>query len=121
MTVSSTLAILLLLGVVAGAFATFGNFASTVGLKISGSTITFSSSGFLAASSLASTGSAIGTFDSSICLASTVEDVPSPSFGTVAVSMYLGRCVRTLIFLPFGTTEMAEAAVFLVFPCFHEG
>jgi hypothetical protein len=45
-TASSTLAILLLLGVVAGAFATFGNSASASGLKISGSAITFSSSGF---------------------------------------------------------------------------
>jgi hypothetical protein len=109
------------LGVVAGAFATFGNSASAGGLKISGSTIAFSSSGFLAASSLASTGSTIGTFSNSIRLASAVEDVPSPSFGTVAVSMYLDRCVRTLIFLPFGAAEMAEVAAFLFFPCFHEG
>jgi hypothetical protein len=50
-----------------------------------------------------------------------VEDVPSSNFGTVAVSIYLGRWVKTLIFLPFGTTEMAEGVVFLFFPCFHEG
>jgi hypothetical protein len=50
-----------------------------------------------------------------------MEDVPSPSFGTVVVSIYLGRCVKTLIFLPFGTTEMAEVVVFLFFPCFREG
>jgi hypothetical protein len=39
----------------------------------------------------------------------------------VAISIFLGRCVKTLIFLPFGTAEMAEVAVFLFFPCFHEG
>jgi hypothetical protein len=118
MTASSTLAILLLLGVVAGAFATFGNSASAGGLKISGSAIAFPSYGSLAASSLAS---AAGTFGNSVCYASAVEDIPSLSFGTLAVSMYLGRCVKTLIFLPFGKTEMAEAAVFLFFPCFREG
>jgi hypothetical protein len=52
---------------------------------------------------------------------SVVEDVPSTSFDIVAVSMYLGRCVNTLIFLPFSAAEMAEVAVFLFFPCFHEG
>jgi hypothetical protein len=52
---------------------------------------------------------------------SAVEDVPSPSFGTVAVSMYLGRCVKTLIFLPFGIAEMAEMVAFLFFPYFREG
>jgi hypothetical protein len=51
---------------------------------------------------------------------SAVEDVPSASFGTVAVSMYLGRCVKTLIFLPFGAAEMAELAAFLFFPCYRE-
>jgi hypothetical protein len=55
------------------------------------------------------------------CPSSAVEGVLSTSFGTLAVSMYLGRCVNTLIFLPFGATEMAEVAVFLFFPCFHEG
>jgi hypothetical protein len=52
---------------------------------------------------------------------STAEEVPSASFGTLAVSMYLGWWVKTLIFLPFGVAEMAEAAAFLFFPCFHEG
>jgi hypothetical protein len=127
MRASSTLAILLLLGVVAGAFATFGNSASAGGLKISGSAIALPRSGSLVASSLASapcfgvlTGSAAATFGNSTCSASAVEDVPSLSFGTMAISMYLGLCVNTLIFLPFGTTEMAEAAVFLFFPCFRE-
>jgi hypothetical protein len=46
---------------------------------------------------------------------------PSASIGTLAVSMYLGRCVKTLIFLPFGVAEMAEAAAFLFFPYFRKG
>jgi hypothetical protein len=52
---------------------------------------------------------------------STAEEAPSACFGTLAVSMYLGRCVKTLIFLPFGVAEMAEVATFIFFPCFHEG
>lgn len=129
MTTSSTLAILLLLGVVAGALATFGNSVSTGGLKISGSTIVSSNSGFLVAPSLASTGSTIDTFstivDSSAlraagasCSASVAEDVSSSNFSTMVVSIYLGRWVKTLIFLPFGTAGMAEVAVFLFFPAF---
>jgi hypothetical protein len=52
---------------------------------------------------------------------STAEEGPSASFGTLAVSMYLGQCVKTLTFFPFGVVEIAEAATFLFFPCFHEG
>ena len=62
MTTSSTLAILLLLGVVAGAFATFGSSTSTGWLRISGRFVAFSNSSFLVVSSSASTGSTIGTF-----------------------------------------------------------
>jgi hypothetical protein len=54
MIASSTLTILLVLGVVAGAFATFGNSALAGGLKISSSITAFFSSGSLAAFSLAS-------------------------------------------------------------------
>jgi hypothetical protein len=75
MTASNTLAILLLLGVVARAFATFGNSASAGGLKISSGIIVSSSSGFLTAFSLASATfsgisivSVVGTFGKSICL-----------------------------------------------------
>jgi hypothetical protein len=39
----------------------------------------------------------------------------------VAVSIYLGLWVKTLIFLPFGTTAIVEAATFLFFPCFRRG
>jgi hypothetical protein len=52
---------------------------------------------------------------------SAVEGVPSTSFGTLVVSMYLGQCINILIFLPFSAAEMAEVAVFLFFPYFHEG
>jgi hypothetical protein len=123
--VSSTLAILLLLGVIAGAFDTFGISGSADGLKIFGSPTVSPSSGSLAAFPLASapcfgisTDPVAGTFDNSAnfslglagagCYTSAVEDVPSPSFGTMAVSMYLGKCVKTLIFLPFGTTKMPK-------------
>jgi hypothetical protein len=138
MTASSTLTILLLLGVIAGAFDTFGNSGSGGGLKIFDSPAIFSSSGSSAAFPLdsaacfgASVNSVAGTFGSSAnssfepagagCPGSVVEAIPSPSFGTVAVSIYLGRCVKTLIFLPFGATEMAEVAAFLFFLYFREG
>jgi hypothetical protein len=138
MTASSTLAILILLGVIAGALVIFGNPDSAGGLKIFGSSTFSPNFGSLGASSLASApsfnvsaGPITGTFGNSDrsslgmagagCSASAMEDVPSPSFGNVAVSMYLGWCVKTLIFLPFGTIEMAEAVVFLFFSCFHEG
>jgi hypothetical protein len=139
MTASSTLAILLLLGVIAGAFDTFGNSGSGSRLKIfcgpavssqSGSLTTFplASAVFFGASADPVAGTFGTSTDSSTlwlagadCPGSAMEDVPSPSFDTVAVSIYLGRCVKTLIFLPFGTTKIAEAAVFLFFPCFREG
>jgi hypothetical protein len=132
MTVSSTLAILLLLGVVAGAFVTFGNSASIDGLIIFGIITVSSNSGSLAASSLASTGLTIGTFGTTIdpsalrvageaCFASAVEEVYSPNSGTTVVSIYRGRWVKTFIFLPFGTTVVAEAAVFLFFLSFSRG
>jgi hypothetical protein len=65
-----------------------------------------------------------GTFGASAGLGhhgSAVEDVPSASFDTVVILMYRGRCVKTLIFLPFGAADMAEIAIFLFFPWFHEG
>jgi hypothetical protein len=45
----------------------------------------------------------------------------SLSFGTSAVSMRLGRCVKTLTFFDLDTLEVAEVATFLFFPCFHVG
>jgi hypothetical protein len=53
--------------------------------------------------------------------ASIAKYVSSPNLSTVVVSIYLGRRVKTLIFLPFGITVMAEVAAFLFFPCFREG
>jgi hypothetical protein len=121
---------------------TFGNSGSGGGLRIFGSLADSSSSGSSTVFSLASAGrfgaSASSIFscpaifgtsaDSSLALAgvgyssSEAEEIPSTSFGTLAVSMYLGRCVKTLIFFPFSVAEMAEAAAsFLFFPCFREG
>jgi hypothetical protein len=138
MIASSTLAILLL-GVIAGAFDTFGNSGSSGALKIFGGPTVSSRSGSSTAFPLASAvcfGASAdpdaGTFGTSAdslalrstgaeCPGSAIEDVPSPSFGTVVVSIYLGQCVKTLIFLPFGTTEIAEATFFFFFPCFREG
>jgi hypothetical protein len=62
MTTSSTLAILLLLGDVAGAFVTFGNSTSIDGLRFFGSITVLSNSGSLATSSLASVDPTIDTF-----------------------------------------------------------
>jgi hypothetical protein len=131
-TASSTLAILLLLGVVAGAFVTFGNSSSTGGLRIFDIITVFSNSSSSATSSLASADSIIGTFGTTInpsvlrvagasCFSSVVEEVPSPNSGTTVVSMYRGRWVKTFIFLPFGTTVVAEVAVFLFYPCLLKG
>jgi hypothetical protein len=134
---SSTLTILLLLGVIAGVLDTFSNSGSAGGLKIFGSPDVFPSSGSSVAFPLASTaclGASAdpveGTFGASAdpslepagvgCPGPEVEDIPSASFGTVAVSMYQGRCVKTLIFLPFSATEMAEVAVSL-FSLFSRG
>jgi hypothetical protein len=52
---------------------------------------------------------------------SAAEEVASASFVTLVVSMYLGRCVKILIFFPFGVAEMAKVAAFHFFPCFREG
>src|SRR5699024_3640668 len=111
-TASSTLAILLLLGVAAGPFCIFGKFASTGGLRISGIFTVSSTFDSSVISSLASAGPTVGTFgitiDSSAlctmeaaCFASVVEEVPSPNSGTIDGSIYHGRWVRTFIFLPF--------------------
>jgi hypothetical protein len=86
----------------------------------------------LATSSLALAASAIGTFGTTVDSSAlrvagaagsalATEDVSSHNFGIVAVSMYLGLWVKTLIFLPFGATGMAKVAAFLFFPCLREG
>jgi hypothetical protein len=136
-TAFSMLAILLLLGVIAGALDTFGNSGSGSGLKIfcspAGSSSSGSSAAFLASAGCfgASADSFAGTFDTSAnsplapvgvgYFGSVVEEAPSVSFDTLAVSMFLGRCVKTLIFLPFGVVEITEVAAFLFFPYFREG
>jgi hypothetical protein len=96
------------LGFVAGAFVTFSSSASAGGLRIFGNITVFSNSVSLATLSLASADPTIGTsdtlVDSSVLRAagaagsaSAAEDVSSPNFGTVAVSIYLGLWVKTLI------------------------
>jgi hypothetical protein len=121
-----------------GAFDTFDNSGFIGRLKIFGSLAVSPSSGSSVAFSLASAvcfgalaESVAGTFGTSAGSSSksagagypcsAIEVVLSVSFGTMAVSIYLGRCVKTLIFLPFGAAEMAEVAVFLFFLCFREG
>jgi hypothetical protein len=143
MTASSTLAILLLFGVTAGIFYTFSSSVSCGGLKVFGCSTDFLNSGSSVVFALASVGhfgtSAISAFDFSApafeigssvdptmasavagCFGSAAED-PSVGFGTLAVSKCLGRCVKTFTFFPFSVAEIAEAAAFLFFPCFHEG
>jgi hypothetical protein len=105
-TTSSTLAILLFLGVDVGTFDTFSNSVLHGGLRAFGCPTTFSS------------------FDSSAGterLGSGIQADLSINFSTSAVSMCLGRRVTTLTFFYFGVLEDAGVAVFLFFPCFHEG
>jgi hypothetical protein len=140
-TASNTLAILLLLGVTTGALGTFGNSGSGGGLKIFCNPVDSPSSSTSAAFSVALAECFGAPIDSNFSRpfisgtsadsplepvgagypGSAVEDVPLASFGIMAVSMYLGRCVKTLIFLPFGAAEMAEVASFCLFTCFREG
>jgi hypothetical protein len=110
---SSTLAILLFLGVVAGMLDGFDSSAVHVGLSAFNCSAAFSSFGSSAGFVLAPTdteqlGSAIGV-------------TLSISFGTSAVSMRLGRRVKTLTFFDFNVLEVTEVATFLFFPCFREG
>jgi hypothetical protein len=112
-TASSTLAILLLFGVIAAIFDTFGSSVSCNRLKAFGCSIDFLSPSSLADSDLVSTGAEK--------LGSHVEVDPSIGFDTLVVSACLGRCVKTLTFFVFGVLEIAEAVAFLFFPCFHEG
>jgi hypothetical protein len=106
---SSTLAILLLLEVIAGALGTFGNFGSGGGLRIfcnladspsSSTSVIFSVASAECFSTLADSifscpiisGTSVDSPLEPVGVGypgSTVEDVPSASFGTEAVSMYL--------------------------------
>jgi hypothetical protein len=112
-TASSTLAILLFLGVAAWMLDGFSSSVVHGGLNAFNCSAAFSSFGSLAGFVLASTG--IGR-PSSVRGA-----IPSLSFGTLVVSMRLGRCVKTLTFVDLDALEVVEIAAFLFFPCFHEG
>jgi hypothetical protein len=96
MTASSTLAILLLVGVIARVFATFGNSGSdgpTVSSRSGISTVFPSASAVCIITLADPVAETFGTAVDSLalrlagaaCAASTVEDVPSPNFGTTAV------------------------------------
>jgi hypothetical protein len=121
---------------------TFGSSGSCVGLKVFGCSVDFLHSCVSAVFSLASVGrfgtSTVSVFscsaiiidfgtsaDSPLALARTgysdpeAEEGPSVSFGTFAVSMCLGWCVKTLTFFAFDVVEIAEAAAFLFFLCFR--
>jgi hypothetical protein len=143
MTASNTLAILLLFGVAVGIFVIFGSSVSCDGLRIFGCPTDLLGFSFLAVFSVS-----LVRFGTSVVLVfsctiitdgfgtstnpplasagagnsgSTAEEGPSVSFGTLAASMYLGRCVKTLIFFPFGVADMLEVAAFVFFPYFREG
>jgi hypothetical protein len=113
MTTSRTLAILILFGVAAGIFDALGSFVSCNRLKALGCSAAFFSSGSSVDFVLASAG-----VD---WLGSNTEKDPSIGLGSSTVSTRLGWCVKTLTFFGFGVLEIAEEAVFLFFPCFHEG
>jgi hypothetical protein len=129
MTASSTLAILLLFGVTAGIFYASADFLNSGSLDV----FVIASAGHFSTSVVSAFGCSAAVFgfgtlaDSPLASAgagnsgSIAEEGSSASFGTLAISMYLGRCVKTLIFFPFGVAEMDEAAAFLFFPCFCEG
>jgi hypothetical protein len=110
---SSTLAILLFLGVAAGMLDGFDSSVAHGGLIAFNCYVVFSSFGSSVRFVLASTG---------IERTSSVTGAtPSFSFGTSAVSMRLGRRVKTLTFFDLVTLEVAEVAAFLFFPCFCVG
>jgi hypothetical protein len=97
-TASSTLAILLLLGVATEVFCTFGEPSAPSGLRISGIFVTFFTYGSLVLLSLALAGSTVAIFgttlgSTALCIIETLsfalaaEEVPSPNSGITASSM----------------------------------
>ena len=112
-TASNTLAILLFLGVAVGMFDGFGSSVVHGGLSTFKGSAVFSSFGSLVGFVLAST----GIERSGSMTGATL----SLSFGTSAVSMRMGRCVKTLTFFDLVTLEVAEVKAFLFFPCFRVG
>jgi hypothetical protein len=110
MIASSTLAILLLLGVAAGIFDAFGSSVSHNELRAFSCSIAFFSSGPSAGFVLASIGAEQ--------LGSDTEEDPSIGLGTSAISMRLGRCVKTLTFFDLGVLEVAKHQCFFSFLAF---
>jgi hypothetical protein len=112
-TLSSTLAILLFLGIAAGMLDGFDSSVAHGGLSAFNCYVVFSSFGssvrfVLALTGIERPGSVAGA-------------TPSLSFGTSAASMRMGRRVKTLTFFDLDTLEVAEVAAFLFFPCFRVG
>jgi hypothetical protein len=110
MTASSTLAILLLLRVAAGIFDALGSSVSRNGLKAFGCSDVVFSSGSSTDSVPASAGAERHGSD--------MEEDPSIGLSTLAVSMRLGRCVKTLTFFGFAMLEIAEQQSFFSFLAF---
>jgi hypothetical protein len=112
-TESSTLAIVLFLGVAAGMFDGFGSSVAYGGLSALNCSAIFSTFGSSVAFVLAST--------STERLGSEIGAAPSISFVMSAASMHLGRRVETLTFFDLDVLEVTKAATFLFFPWFREG
>jgi hypothetical protein len=112
-TASNTLAILLFPGVTVGMLDSFGSSVAHGGLSAFNYSAIFTSFGSIVGFVLASIG--IERPGSVTGIASSL------SFGTSAVSMRLGRHVKTLTFIDLDPLEVAEVAAFLFFPCFRVG
>jgi hypothetical protein len=107
-TASSTLAILLFLGVATGMFDGFVSSVVHGGLSACNGSVVFSSFGSSVEFVLASTGIERP--------GSVTKATLSLSFGTSVVSIHLGRCVKTLTFFDLDTLEVDEVVTFLFFP-----
>jgi hypothetical protein len=126
MTASSTLAILLLFGVTAGIFYASADFLNSGSLDV----FVIASAGHFSTSVVSAFGCSAAVFgfgtlaDSPLASAgagnsgSIAEEEPSASFGTLAISMYLGRCVKTLIFFPSVWQRWPKQQPFFSFPAF---
>jgi hypothetical protein len=112
-TASKTLSILRFLGV-SVVIGSFGNIVAFI-FGCSG-TFSVTGSGSLARSAVTPVGT-IGMAS----IAGGVVSTFSLSFGTSAVSMRLGRRVKTLTFFDLDKLEDAEVKSFLFLPCFHVG
>jgi hypothetical protein len=112
-TTSSTLVILIFLGVTEGMLDGFDSSIVQGGLSAFSCFVVFSSFGSSVGFELASTGIER--------LGSVTRATLSLSSGMSAVSIRLGRCVKTLTFFDLNAQEVAEVETFLFFACFRVG